>query len=142
MEQKNLTVDVGLKEYDINGACLIRFNPTDINWIERLYAIFEQLSERQERWEAATKAQNSARELFKTARELDKEMRELIDGELGQPVCESVFGASNIYALADGLPLWANLLLALLDETETGFAGAEKIGNRRMDAYLKKYKQK
>ena len=49
-------------------------------------------------------------------------MRTAIDKLLGEGVCAKVFGRMNVYAYADGLPVWANFMLALLDECDTAFA--------------------
>ncbi|MBQ9720270.1 MAG: hypothetical protein IJV64_06200 [Oscillospiraceae bacterium] len=65
----------------------------------------------------------------------------MIDGALGAGCCAAVFGTMNVYALAKGLPVWANLLLAVIDEIDTTFAREQKATNPRLEKYLKKYRK-
>ena len=57
-------------------------------------------------------------ELFPLARSLDSRMRDLLDEFFDVPVCEALFGSMNLFASAGGLPVWANLLLALTEEAK------------------------
>ena len=79
------------------------------------------------------------REIFEIARLRDTEMRELIDGVFGRPVCAELFGDMNVYAMADGLPVWCNFLLAVMDEIDTTFAREQKLTNPRIQKYTAKY---
>ena len=66
-------------------------------------------------------------------------MRELIDGVFGKPVCKELFSGLNVYALADGLPVWCNFLLAVMDEVDTTFSREQKAMNPRIAKYTAKY---
>ena len=79
------------------------------------------------------------REVFETARKMDEEMREIINDVFGFDICSTLFGEMNVYALADGLPVWANLMLAIMDEVDTTFAREQKATNPRVSKYTKKY---
>ena len=79
------------------------------------------------------------REVFETARKMDEEMREIINDVFGFDICSALFGEMNVYALADGLPVWANLMLAIMDEVDTTFAREQKAINPRVSKYTKKY---
>ena len=57
----------------------------------------------------------------------------------GFDVCGAVFGDMNVYALADGLPVWCNLMLSVMDEIDTTFAREQKAQNPRISKYTKKY---
>ena len=65
----------------------------------------------------------------------------MIDEALGQPVCGALFGGMNVYAMADGLPVWCNLMLALMDEVDTSFAREQKATNPRIRKYTAKYQR-
>lgn len=65
-------------------------------------------------------------------------MREIIDGVFG-PISESVFGEMSVYAVAGGLPVWCNFLLAVIDEVDTTFAREKKATNPRIAKYTAKY---
>ena len=68
-------------------------------------------------------------------------MREILDNALGAGTCNRVFGSMNTYAMADGLPVWVNLMLAIIDEIDTSFAAEQKKTNPRITKYTNKYKQ-
>lgn len=58
--------------------------------------------------------------MFDWLRNMDAEMRETINGVFEQPVCEALFGNVSVYAIADGAPLWMNLMVAIMDELDEG----------------------
>lgn len=144
MENKALQIETGLVTYEINGTVKITFNPTDSAFIEKLFVTFDALDEKQEAYKAEIeKAQVSGKkgEIFDIARKCDAEMRSMVDDVLGNSVCEALFGTMNVYALANGLPVWANLLLAIMDEIDTVFAQEQKLTNIRVKKYSSKYKK-
>ena len=140
MESKPINVATGVVRYSINDAVEVAFNPTDAEFIRRLFEVFDALDGKQEAYKAAiNKAQK--REVFDLSRKFDADMREMVDGALGAGVCDAVFGGMCLYALADGLPVWANLMLALLDEVDSVFAREQKQTNVRLQKYSAKYKK-
>lgn len=141
MESKSLSFDTGVISYDLNGKVTITFNPTDAAYVEGLYSTFEELDKKQEQYKAEA-ARAEKREVFALARKLDAEMREMIDTALGTPVCEALFGGMNIYALANGLPVWANLLLTIMDEIDASFTREQKLTDGRIRKYSEKYRRK
>lgn len=138
---KELSFETGLVSYTVNGGRELSFNPTDPAFIERLFAAFNSLDERQEAYRAEMEAAPDNLSAFELARRMDGEMRVLIDGALGEGLSEDVFGDMNVYALADGMPVWANLLLAVMDECENGFVREQKASNPRLEKYLRKYRK-
>lgn len=136
-----LKFETGLIEYDLNGKCKVSFNPTDSAFVERLFTAFDALDKKQEAYKAEIEKIEDKREIFEIARKRDTEMRGTIDEVMGAPVCDAVFGGMNVYALANGLPVWANLLLAIMDEIDTSFAREQKLTNPRIAKYTKKYQK-
>lgn len=134
-----LKFETGLVTFALNGRTEITFNPTDSAFVERLFNAFDTLDKRQEAYKAEVERTADKREIFETARKMDAEMREIIDAALGGGVCAAVFGEMNVYALADGLPVWANLMLAVMDEVDGTFAREQKATNPRVAKYTKKY---
>lgn len=134
-----ININTGLATYDINGACRISFNPTDAAFSEKLYAAFETLDNRQADYQARVDKAASTKAIYEVARSLDGEMREIIDGALGEGVSAAVFGDMNVYAMAGGLPVWANLLLAIMDEMDDSFAREQKLTSPRLQKYTAKY---
>lgn len=136
---KSLTFDRNLVEYDINGMATVRFNPTDEGFVQRLHDVFGELDGLQDALSG---------DGFAKFGELDTKMRASIDGLLGEGVADALFPDMNCYALADGLPVWMNLVLALLDEVAEAYErefgkSAARMGaqSAKYDAMLAKYRK-
>lgn len=136
---KALNFESGLVTYNINGKCQVSFNPTDSNFVERLYLAFEDLDKKQESYKTQVEKLADKREIFDFARERDAEMRKIIDGLFDAPVSDSLFGRMSVYAVAGGLPVWCNLMLAVMDEIDTTFSREQKATNPRIAKYTEKY---
>lgn len=134
--------DTGLTTYSINGSVEVSFNATDSDFVERLYQVFDRLDKRQSEYENQVQKMANKAEIFDIMRARDKEMRSDIDGLFGADVCEAVFGHMNVFALAEGLPVWCNLLLAVMDQIDTAFSKEQKATNPRLNKYLAKYSKK
>lgn len=120
-------------------TCELAFNATDSTFVEKLFNAFDTLDKKQEAYKAEVEKTANKREVFETARKMDKEMRDIIGEVFGFDICSALFGGMNVYALADGLPVWANLMLAIMDEVDTAFSREQKATNPRISKYTKKY---
>lgn len=138
-EMKELQFDTGVVQYRLNDVCTVALNPTDSAFVERLYNCFDELDKKHEDYQAQVARMADNREIFGFMRQRDAEMRLLIDELFGEPVCEALFARMNVYSMASGLPVWANLLLVFMDEADTAFAREQKATNPRVQKYLKKY---
>jgi len=136
---KELVFDTGLVTYSLNGKCEVSFNPTDSEFVERLFNAFDTLDKRQEKYREQIGKEPDNRKVFEISKAMNAEMRDIVDGVFGVSVCEQVFGSMNVYALAGGLPVWCNLLLAVMDEIDTSFAREQKATNARIKKYTEKY---
>lgn len=135
-----INFDTGLVSYTINGKYELAFNPTDSAFVQKLYAAFDSLDGKQEQYKAETEAaSNEPAKVFALAEKRDAEMRENVDGVLGAGASDVIFEGMNLYALANGLPVWANLFLAIMDEIDTGFAKEQKATNPRIAKYQSRY---
>lgn len=47
----------------------------------------------------------------------------------------------NVYALANGLAVWCNLMLAVMDEVDSTYAREQKATNPRIAKYTAKYQK-
>ena len=45
---KDLNFDSGVVTYSLNGKCEVSFNPTDSNFVERIYTAFNDLDKKQD----------------------------------------------------------------------------------------------
>ena len=138
---KELSLGTGVVTYSLNGACEVSFNPTESVFIEKLVNSFDTLDKRQESYKDEVSKNADKRELFVIARKMDGEMREIINDVFDVDVCSALFGDMNVYALSDGLPVWANLMLTIMDEIDTTFAREQKATNPRISKYTKKYQR-
>ena len=140
---KQLNFSDGLEEYSLNGRVTIRFNPTDASFLEKLTALFSSLDALQEEVSPlqASIPEDDDSAVLALARDLDARMRKLLDDFFGEPVCEALFGSMNLFASAGGLPVWANLLLALSEEVETALQGELTAREKRIAKYTAKYKK-
>ena len=92
-------------------------------------------------WEA--KKKNAApREIVDIARAADAEMRELVDGVMGAGTCDAQFCDMSVFAMAEGLPVWANLLFAIIDRCEAEAVEQQKLSRPRLAKYTAKYGKK
>ena len=80
------------------------------------------------------------REVFPIARELDGKMRGILNDLFGKEVCEPLFGSMNLFASSGGLPVWANLMLAITDEVQSALRGELAAREQRIAKYVEKYK--
>ena len=53
-----------------------------------------------------------------------------------------LFGSMNLFASAGGLPVWANLMLAVADEVEACMQGELKKLEAKISKYTAKYQVK
>lgn len=136
---KELKIATGVATYKLNDSVEVSFNPTDAAFGEKLFNAFDTLDKRQESYKAEVGKAEGKRELFDVVRKLDGEMREIINDVFEFDVCSGLFGELNVYALAEGLPLWANLLFAIMDEMDETVMREKKAMNPRIAKYTKKY---
>ena len=106
----------------------------------KLFTAFEKLDAKQEKYKEEVQKNADKTEIFDIGEKMNAEMRDIIDNDVfGFDVCDSLFGSMNVYALANGLPVWANLLFAMVDETDNAYAREQKLTNPRIAKYTKKY---
>lgn len=133
--------DTGVQEVSINGKVTVLLNLTDIDFIERVFNAFDAMDKQHEKYQAMLSGETDAKKIFAAARTMDGEMRELINGLFGFDVCTPLYGTMNTYAMADGLPVWCNLMLCLIDNMNDTFTAEKKKTNPKLQKYLAKFKK-
>ena len=136
-----IRVDTGLVTHTINGVCELTFNPTDASFIERLYNATEFLDKKQAEYKEKSEKTDDLKEMFDVLRAIDHDMRQELDNVLKAGFCEAVFADMNVYAFAGGMPVWANLIEAILEYCNTELSNETKKCKARIDKYIKKYKK-
>ena len=137
---RKLKFSDGLEEYRLNDRVTVRFNPTDVGFLEKLSHTFEQLDSLQDEVRKSRDSITDDREVFPVVRELDAKMRGVINELFGDDVCTPLFGSVNLFASSGGLPLWANLLIAITDEVQSAMKGEFAAREKRIAKYVEKYK--
>lgn len=135
---KELNFETGLEEYRLNDRCVVRFNPADHKFADKLYAAFDTLQKKQKAKDVDIEKM-SPREAFDYLNGLDTEMREVIDGVFGTPVCADLFGDMSVYASAGGSPLWFNLTMTLIGELDEQVKREKALQDEKILKYTKKY---
>ena len=139
---ETISFETGLKTFDINGKCEVTFNPTDFNFLEKLYNAAEALDKIQNKFRTDVEKNENSAALFDLAQNCDIDMRNIIDGIFGAPICSEVFAGLNVFAVGDGLPLWANLLYAVVDKMDSRLTDEKERAKTRIRKYSEKYKKK
>ena len=134
---KELNLDTGLVTYSINGKVELTFNPSDADFARNLYSAINHLETKHKEYQKMAQKVDAV-EFFDLSKKIDKEMREIIDEAFKQPICDTLFGSMNLYSMANGLPVWCRLFLAIIDEMD-GAAAAER---NKMKAAISKYTAK
>lgn len=135
-----LNFDTGLVTYKVNGQCEISFNPADVAFVKRLFNTFDSLSKQQEDIEGENQVVDGAK-LFELVEQREKKMRADIDEVFGEPVCDKLFGKVSVFALAGGLPLWCNFLMAVIDKIDAAIEDEQKQASPRVAKYMAKYEK-
>ena len=68
-------------------------------------------------------------------------MRGILNDLFGKEICEPLFGGMNLFASSGGLPVWANLMLALTDEVQSAMHGELAAREKRIAKYVEKYQK-
>ena len=137
----DIRFETGLKEFSINGTTKVLFCPTDMNFIEKVYKALDNMDAKQEQYRQRIDSV-SDEEVFDLAREMDSGARNEINAIFDSDICTPVFGNMSVLAVADGFPIWANFLLAIIDTLDGEFAAEKKKTNPRIAKYTAKYKKK
>lgn len=136
-----LTMNNGVKAYAVNGIeNALYFNPLDADFAKRILDAIPKCQKIMENKQISK--DDEAEVLFAKLREADKEIRAAIDEAFGQPVCEKIFTETRVTALADGFPLWLNLILAIVDEIDANISAVDKQSSEKLQYYTGKYMKK
>lgn len=139
---EKLTFDSGIRQYRINGAGVLRFNPGDPN----VYARFLEAAEKLQGMEAelvrqaqALEGQDTGVAAVKLMADADRQMKKLLNWVFGSGNdFDEILGGVNLLAVAgNGERVITNLLGALQPVLE---AGAESCAREAADAARKQAK--
>lgn len=133
-----LTISTGVVEYTLNGRVKVCFNPADPAFITRLYNRFSELEEKDKAWREKIGKLTGA-DVLNAWQEGDELFRNAVDDILGPGVCDQICGDVSVLAMADGAPIWMNIMLAIIDAMDSAVVREQKAVNPKLQKYLAKY---
>ena len=130
-----IKVNTGLVDYDLGGKVTVSLNPTDLSFGDRLYDAIDKMSALQDE----PVPEGETKEVLVAMIDKDRRAREIIDGLFEKEVCRPLYGTISLFAIADGLPLWANLLMAILEQMQIGAEKRRAEVEKKIKKYTDKY---
>ena len=144
-----IQVESGIKEYPIKlydeqEPVIVRFNPTNMIFIEKVFQTFDEMDAIGEEFNKKIQSVGEDwKRLFELTKEAEQEMRGKINAVFSKDICTPLFGEyESVYAAGDGLPIWANILLAIIDEMDGAFVKEKEKQNPRIQKYIAKYSKR
>ena len=130
----------GVQSYTVNGVeDAFRLNPSDAEMLRKIYLALKGLEGKQKSREKAGEDSRDIHAVFERLRSLDQEMRGILDELFGKGLCDKIFGNMSLCALADGLPVWENFLLAVIDLFDDSVKREAALSDKRIQKYVQKY---
>lgn len=102
-----------------------------------LYDLFAECAERYETDKDKKFENNTA--FFEYVRQRDAEVSDGVDRLFGEGTAAAVFQGHSTHAMAEGLPLWTNFFLAVIDTVPEEMSKQIRASKPRVEKYLKKY---
>lgn len=136
---KKIAYSTGEKTFEVAGG-EISFNPADTKFAKKLYDCFDKLANMQKNGEEQNEEiMNDGEKLFELIEKREAEMRDCIEEVFGEGSAEKIFPNIGLYAIADGLPVWTNFLLAIIDIVDASMTDEQKKATPRAEMLMKKY---
>lgn len=135
-----LNFQTSRKTYTVNGGATISFDPTDAKFASAVIAAFRNCSEISQK--ATSEDFSDVDKAYAATIKMDADIRKEIDTAFGDAVCDKVFAGSSAIGIADGLPVWTNFLMAVIDEIDSNLPDGQARAKDRVQKYMHKYETK
>ena len=135
-----LNFQTGLKSYTVNGGEEITFEPGSAIFANAVITAFERCQEAT-RNSCIDNAEDTEA-AYKATVELENAIRTEINAAFGYDVCAKVFPNMSAIAVASGLPVWVNFLMAIVDEIDSHMDDSQVKARERVQKYTDKYANK
>lgn len=132
----DINVSTGTREFNLGGKVSVFFNPTDASFLSRMRDAFAEMQSKQE---DLTQRLADAEDVFVESAKVDAEMRESLNKIFGKDVVTPLIGDMNVYSLADGLPIWAQILTAIMETIEKCVNEERAKSEKKIQEYTAKY---
>lgn len=130
----------GVQSYTVNGVKdALRLNPADAEMLRKVYLALKELEGKQKERAKAGAGSEDIEAVLDRLHALDQEMRCVLDGLFGDGLCEKIFGEMSLYASADGLPVWENFILAVIDLFDDSVKREAALSDKRIQKHVQKY---
>lgn len=139
MEELNFST--GVKEMQVNGGRIIRFNPADIGFMDTLYSLLGKLESIKADEDKKREKTDDLAKFFDYARLCEKRMRDAVDSVFGEGFCNDTFDGVRLWALSDGLTVIENLVFAITDKMDDSVRDNLAKREGRIAKYTAKYQK-
>lgn len=150
MDNPTLKIDGGLKRIELVNAqseasVEVLVAIYDIFFIGRILEIADACDKLQtqmmEQSPDADAGNEAFIEFYHKAQDIDREMRNKIDGLFNDAVCDALFPNQSMFAIGNGAPTWANFLTGIVESMDIGLDGEKKKAQERIRKYSAKYRK-
>lgn len=136
----DLSYGAGKRAYTLNGGETIHFDPCDSEFANKVVVAIRNCHNIQNNFHKEPFADLD--EQLACIQKMNADIRAEIDKAFGEPVCDKACYGSSPIAISDGLPVWMNFLMAVIDEVDANMPEGEKRTRVRIQQYMDKYNTK
>lgn len=137
----DITFSSGVIEASINGVRTIKFNPSDIGFLEKMYGMVAKIDEIEKRGQEKREKTDDPAKMFEYYRAADKQMRDVVDAEFGEGFCDDVFSNVRLTAISDGMTVIENFVFSVLDQMDEDITANIAKRQGRIAKYTEKYQK-
>lgn len=143
---QNLIIDDGLKEFTINNdpGKVIRFNPADINLLDRFDKAYKSIEEEQKKLEEdielevdgkPVEEQEDYEQALEVIRRLNQFIKDQIDYIFDSEVSDVIFGNQSPMSTVKGRPFFERIFDAIEPILKKEITAERKASEKRMSKY-------
>lgn len=136
-----LNFETGLVSFTVNGVRTININPSDVGFLETIYALMGKIEAIDTETSKKREKADDPAKIFDYFRSSDKKMREAVDSVFGEGFSNDVFHDVRLTAMANGLTVLENFLFAVIDQMDESVTENLAKRNDRISKYTKKYEK-
>lgn len=137
----DITFETGLVEFSVNGGRKIKFNPSDVGFMDSLYNLVAKVDSINAEMNKKKDKVDDPAKFFDIARLGDKKMREATDSMFGDGFCDEVFQGVRLYAMCDGMTVLENFIFAIIDQMDESVKDNMSKRNDKISKYTAKYQK-
>lgn len=135
-----ITFSTGVIEVPVNGKRNIRFNPSDIGFLDTLYSMVAKVEEIEKEDKKKRNKTEDPAKIFEYYRSSDKRMKDVVDSVFGTGFCDDVFEGVRLVAMADGLMVIEAFAFSVIDQMDESVRANMEARNAKIQKYTEKYK--